>query len=229
MLQPADKLFAIEQRVLDSPIADKVWRARSVPADAFISVAASHWELVFWRQAGATHVTMRGPETRATSMPIPAEAEFIGIQFRLGAFMPDHDLTMLVDRSLPVASRSGDSFRFGGADWDIPTYEHAEQLLGKLARRNLVAVDPIVAEMTVDMPAALSRRSVERRVRRATGLTSGTIRQIERAHRATTLLNAGAPIADVVIEAGFADQAHLTRSLNRFVGQTPGLILRGAG
>lgn len=56
---------------------------------------------------------------------------------------------------------------------------------------------------------------------RATGLTQGTILQIERAKRASALLEQGVPILDTVYEAGYFDQPHLTRSLRRFVGKTP--------
>jgi methylphosphotriester-DNA--protein-cysteine methyltransferase len=58
-------------------------------------------------------------------------------------------------------------------------------------------------------------------------MTLGTFRQIERARHATNLLRRGAPIVDVVHDAGYFDQAHLTHSLKRFVGQTPAQIERG--
>lgn len=227
-MQRAEKLFHIEERASDSPFVDKIWRARSVPSKAFISVAASHWEIVIWRQTENTNVTIRGPETRATAMPIPVDAEFLGVQFRLGAFMPDLPVPMLVDRDLTVTSRVGNTFRLGGSVWEIPNYENVEVFLRQLARKGLVTFDPIVAEVVEDIPVALSKRSMERRIRRATGLTLGAIKQIDRAYRATALLDAGATISDVVIEAGYADQAHLTRSLQRLMGQTPGRISREA-
>ena len=65
-----------------------------------------------------------------------------------------------------------------------------------------------------------------RRVRRATGLTLGAIRQIERAKQAAGLLDGGATILDAGMRAGYTDQAHLTRSLKRFMGQTPGQIAK---
>jgi AraC-like DNA-binding protein len=71
---------------------------------------------------------------------------------------------------------------------------------------------------------ALSTRSVERRVARATGLTRGTIRQIRRADRAIEMLSRGLPAPEVAQRAGYTDQPHLTRSLRRFVGQTPSEI-----
>jgi methylphosphotriester-DNA--protein-cysteine methyltransferase len=57
-------------------------------------------------------------------------------------------------------------------------------------------------------------------------LTQGSIRQIERARRATILLQQGISIPDTVDQAGYADQAHLTRSLKYFIGKTPAQIIR---
>jgi AraC-like DNA-binding protein len=58
----------------------------------------------------------------------------------------------------------------------------------------------------------------------ATGLTYGTIVQIERAREAVTVLKRGASIADAIYQVGYYDQPHLTRSLKRFVGKTPAQI-----
>jgi methylphosphotriester-DNA--protein-cysteine methyltransferase len=51
------------------------------------------------------------------------------------------------------------------------------------------------------------------------------VRQIERARYATTLLRQGLSILDVVYEAGYYDQPHLTRALKHFIGLTPAHIL----
>ena len=42
-----------------------------------------------------------------------------------------------------------------------------------------------------------------------------------RARQAAALLQGGIPIIDTVFELGYFDQAHLTNSLKRFLGQTP--------
>lgn len=77
--------------------------------------------------------------------------------------------------------------------------------------------------------ADLSARSLQRRFLRATGLTLGAHRQIERARLATHLLAEGLPILDVALRAGYFDQAHLTRSLRRWIGRTPGQVARHEG
>jgi AraC-like DNA-binding protein len=73
---------------------------------------------------------------------------------------------------------------------------------------------------------ALTLRSVQRHFLHATGMTHGLLRQIERARLATSLLCGGMPILDVVHQAGYFDQAHLTRSLRQLTGQTPRSLLR---
>ena len=58
-------------------------------------------------------------------------------------------------------------------------------------------------------------------------MTHSAIRQIERARHATFLLRQGASISRVAYDLGYCDQAHLVRSLRRFIGQTPSQVIRG--
>jgi hypothetical protein len=170
---------------------------------------------------------VRGPETRATTAPIPEDAEFFGIRFRLGAFMPALPLRRLVDGSLTLPEATGKSCWLNGSAWEYPSREDADVFLRRLARQGLLVRDPVVEDALEGHAPDRSLRSVQRRVLRATGLTLGTIRQIQRALRAVDLLDGGAPIADAVAFAGYADQAHLTRSLRRFAGRTPGQLAGG--
>ena len=87
--------------------------------------------------------------------------------------------------------------------------------------------DPVVEQILLRKPVAITERSVQRRLLRATGLTYGTIRQIERAERTAALLAAGTSILDAVEIAGYSDQAHMTRSLHRFLRKTPGKLVPG--
>jgi AraC-like DNA-binding protein len=129
------------------------------------------------------------------------------------------------DVTLPEAS--GRSFWLDGSAWEYPSFDNAETFVQQLVRQGLIARDPYVEDVLRGGPRRRSHRTEQRRVLRATGMTPATIRQIERARRATTLLRAGAPIARVAQDAGYFDQAHLTRSVRRFIGQTPAEIARG--
>ena len=227
-MQRATKIFQLEEREADSPFIDAVWRTKSAPHQSFISIAKSHWQIVVWRQADQTHVTVRGPETQATAVPIPEDAEFVGVQIRVGAFMPDLPVLSLVGGDLILPRSVGNSVRLNGSTFEIPNYDNIDAFVNKLAREGLLVSDPVVSAVVQGRETDLCRRSIERRVRRATGLTLGAIRQIERAKKAADLLDRGATILDVATRAGYADQAHLTRSLKRFVGQTPGQIAKEA-
>jgi AraC-like DNA-binding protein len=227
-MKRAVELFALEARSSRSPLVAQTWQARSEPEESFISVAATHWEMVVTRQGGAARLTVRGPETRATAMPIPQDAEFFGIEFSAGTFMPDLPPGRLVDRTLTLPQVSDMSFWLDGSAWELPGPDNADLFADRLARAGLLVHDPIVAEALHGEAAGLSTRSVERRVARGTGLTRGAIERIRRAERAVELLSQGAPPSDVARRTGYADQSHLTRSLRRLVGQTPSQIV-GSG
>jgi AraC-like DNA-binding protein len=227
-LKRATELFVFEERGSDSRLVEKIWRTRSEPVGSFISVAVSHWEMVVTRQNGRARLTVRGPETVATRAEIPQNAEFFGIQFRLGTFMPALPVEQLVDGSMNLPEASAGAFWLHGSVWDFPDYDDAERFVDRLVRAGLLVHDPVVEAALRERPHVLSPRSLQRRVRSATGLTQTRIRQIGRANQAVALLERGASIADTVRQAGYADQAHLTRALKRFVGQTPGQLVRRA-
>jgi hypothetical protein len=214
-------------RPSDSPYIERVWRARSDGGGPFVSVAAGHLELVVTRLADVTMVTVRGPETRATTIDCPPDGEWAAIRFRLGVHMPALPTRLLVDHrdvNLPVSADG--SFVLRGSRWPLPDLENAERYVEALARRGVIARDEVVDAAIRDGGQPLTIRSVQRHFRRTTGMTHGLFRQIERARHATNLLRDGASILDAVHEAGYFDQAHLTRSLNVFIGETPTNVMR---
>jgi len=87
--------------------------------------------------------------------------------------------------------------------------------------RGLLTFDPVVGAIARGEDSALSPRAVQYRFLLSTGLSHRTIRQIERARYAASLLKQGWSILDTAFEAGYADQPHLTRSLRHFIGLTP--------
>lgn len=91
-MQRATSIFSFARQEPGSPFVDAIWRTRSPADEAFISIAAAHAQIVVWTHAGQTHVTLRGPETKATAVPIPPDAEFIGIQAKsMGALLARAD------------------------------------------------------------------------------------------------------------------------------------------
>lgn len=211
----------IEERASDSAFVERIWHARSEHVEAFTSIATSYWELTVWTQAGQTHLSIRGPETRPTSAPVPEDADFFGIVFKHGAFMPDLPVGSLVDNEIRLPEVSHQAFWLDRAAWEFPTYENAETFVNRLVRAELLVRDPLVTDALYRHALDVSLRTIQRRVLRATGLTSNAIYQIDRTRQATIMLREGASILDTTYDLGYADQPHLTRSLKRFIGQTP--------
>ncbi len=222
----AVQIFRFDERDAESPLVQTLWRTRSEPYPSFTSVAATHWEMVVTRQEGRTRLTVRGPETWASIAVIPRDAQFLGLQFRMGSFMPGLPIEHMVDHAIDLPNASSRSFWLNGSAWELPTYENADVFVRRLTRKGLLVRDPVVESVLHGRATDLSPRSVQRRVRQVTGLTQATIRQIGRATRAAELLDAGGTALDAVQRLGYSDQPHLTRALKRFIGYTPAQIAR---
>lgn len=220
------KYFNFDSRPSDSPFVESVWRTQSEREGAFISTAETHWEMVVTRYKGELTITMRGPETKAKQAPFPKDAEFFGIVFKHGTFMPHLPVSNLVNEDVNLPSAANGAFWLHSAAWELPNFENVDDFIHRLVQAEMLDFDPVVEAVLENRPLDLSLRTVQRRFLRATGLTRGTFEQIKRAQQAATLLQKGISIADAIFQAGYADQPHLTRSLKRFVGHTPGQILQ---
>jgi AraC-like DNA-binding protein len=218
-------LFTFEERPSDTPFVERIWRAHSEQAGSFLSVAASHWEMVVTRQNGKTFLTVRGPETKATPLDCSADGEWLGIRFKLGTVMPHLPASQLVDGAVNLPDAGSHSFWLHRSAWQFPDFENADTFVERLVRDGLLIREPVVQAALHEQLKDLSVRTVQRHFVRTTGLTHSTVRQIERARYATTLLRQGRSILDVVYEAGYYDQPHLTRALKQFIGLTPAQIL----
>jgi AraC-like DNA-binding protein len=217
-----------EERASDHPFVERVWSCHNDRADTFLSVAANTFEIAITRLGGKNFLTLRGPETAATALDCPADGQWVGIRFKPGTFMPrflpgslrDHN-----DVMLPPAT--GRSFWLNGSAVEYPSFDNAEAFVQRLAKSGILSRDLIVENTLLRRPRELSLRSAQRHFLRSTGVSYAAFRQIERARYAAILLKEGVAILDVVGRLGYFDQAHLTRSLTRFIGETPGKIIQG--
>jgi hypothetical protein len=217
--------LVFDGRSANSSLVELIWHTHSERAGTFTSVAVSNWEMVITTFNGKTIITARGPETKASEADFPADAEFFGITFKLGSFMPHLPLKTLLDRqdaTLPEASSN--SFWLHGSAWELPTFENADVFVDRLIRQGILVRDPVVEVAIQGHTPDMSIRSLQYRFLQATGLTHKTIQQIERARSAVSLLEQGTPILETALELGYFDQAHLTNSMKRFIGKTPAQI-----
>jgi AraC-like DNA-binding protein len=218
----ANTPFDFEGRTSDSSLVESVWRTQMEQAGSFISAAAVHCGIVITHYQDKTTITVRGPETIATPADFPAGIEFFGIVFKIGTFMPHLPAKLLMNRNdLNLPEANSNSFWLHGSAWEFPTFENVDTFVERLVREGLLVHEPVVDAALQGQLQDLSLRSVQYRFLHATGLTQATVHQIERAKQAAALLEKGRSILDTVYEAGYFDQAHLTRSLKRYMGQTP--------
>lgn len=217
-----------DERVPDSPFVERIWRCHSEGPDPFVSIAESRCELVVTQLRGTLSLTVRGPETRATSFgDCPPDGEWLGIRLKPGAFLATLPSPTLVDGAVDLPAATDSAFWLGGSAWQFPDYDNADTFVARLVRKGLLVREPVVGAALRGELNGLSPRSIQRRFVRAAGITQGTARQIERARYAALLLRQGTSIPDTILAAGYFDQPHLTRSLRYYIGQTPAQIMRG--
>lgn len=221
-------IYDFASRKSDSPLVHSVWRTRSERGGTFISTAAGQWEMVVTRQRGQLTLSLRGPETQASHAPVPEDAEFFGMIFKYGVYLPGLPKKALVDHEIHLRASIKNTFSFFGSTWQFPTYENADTFVDCLVRAGMLAFDAVVEDALRGQAVDLSVRSLQRRMAHVTGLTHKTIQQIHRARQASTMLQRGRPIIETAYAAGYFDQAHLTNALKRFYGQTPADIIRQA-
>ncbi len=224
-MRRAAEIFAFDEDETDSPLVEKVWSSQSAPHDEFVAVAESNWQFVVSSYRDQTGVVAQGPSVRARITPIPQEAEFFGVVLPLGTFMPRLSLAALVGGAEVFPEAGSGKFWLAGSRWEIPTAQNADVFVERLMTEGVLARDANVAQALESEDDAFSPRTLQRRVRRATGMTQSVIRQISRAYVAVDALGRGTLPSKVATELGYADQPHLTRSLSRFIGQTPAQVL----
>ncbi len=177
--------------------------------------------MVISKCRGRISISFHGPETGATYKEFPDEAEWFGIAFKLGTFVPAILPGSFIDRYIVLPGTSKHSFSLCHSAWQFPNYENADTFVDQLVRAGILVHEPIMNAVHQGGSHSLSLRMVQYRFLRSTGLSQRTIRQIERARYAAALLKQGVSIFDTVYQAGYSDQPHLTRSLKHFIGQTP--------
>jgi DNA-binding CsgD family transcriptional regulator len=121
-------------------------------------------------------------------------------------------------------------------DLDENAREAVTYLRGQGVLPSAVPIDPRVAAALHDLPAAdcvhhlaarvgLSPSRLRALIHDLTGVPPSRLRLWRRLRIAMASLP-NKPIALAAVDAGFADQSHLTRTATRLVGQTPGELAR---
>lgn len=213
----------LEEQTSDSPYVYMKWRAVADHDGVYTGLAMEYWTFFFREENGAHEVVIGAPHAETLTLPYKKGGVYWGVLLKPHLFMPwlsKQDMSpngfvlLTTQKSLLI-----DTFEIA-----IPTYEKAEYFVGELIKQGIVIASPLVEKALAGKPS-LSERTVQRHVLQVAGLTKRELLRIRKARRAYALLQRGMSIGDVVSEAGYTDQAHLTKSLKLLAGQTPGQIL----
>jgi AraC-like DNA-binding protein len=189
-------------------------------------------------------LVVAGPATAPAVSDVPAGAAVMGVRFRVGAAgaalgIPAHEL---LDATVPLE----DVWGLEGA-WIAERIDSATTpalqltvLANEVRARLPDALDPIVRaaaarpEERVDQLGAalgIGERQLRRRFHGAVGYGPKTLQRVLRFQRFLALASGDEKgLAALALEAGYADQAHLTRECRRLSGLTPTeLLASGAG
>ncbi len=186
-----------------------------------------------------------GTLTAATYRPIPAGGTVVGVRLRPGVLgglvgLPADELA---DEDVTGSEVWRDLDRVTDLLGDAPSPEAALDRLQAFVARSVGPPDPVVDEAvrnlmpwgggTAGLPdlVPVSERQLRRRCRAAVGVGPKELQRILRFHGFTARVQAavdrGSPgdLARWAVDAGYHDQAHLTRECRRLAGVTPAEFL----
>jgi AraC-like DNA-binding protein len=195
-------------------------------------------------------LVVAGPATSASvARPTPGQ-DRCGVRFRIGSAGAALGLPAieLLDRGVPLADVWGRAGRrLEARVAAAPTIDGALRALIRGVAERLpppAGGDPLVRGAAVallrdgaSLPEAgravgLGERQLRRRFERAVGYGPATLVRVQRFQHFLALAERqpGVPLSRLAAEAGYADQAHLTRECGRLSGLPPaGLLAAGAG
>lgn len=188
---------------------------------------------VIWRRGHGT--TIVGPDTGPRVFARARGDLLIGIRFRPGAGGGGVGAPLDVLRDQQVDAREIDrAFALHG---DLPATTVVRRLLAAAAGRRpdpiVVAAAPRVARGELGGLArefGISERQLRRRFHAAAGYGPATLARILRFRRFLGLVDGGRrDLAGLAFDAGYADQAHLTRETARLSQLSPAALIRSRG
>jgi AraC-like DNA-binding protein len=200
---------------------------------------------------GEAPAVVAGPATGPVVMPLRPRTIVVGIRLRPGAAPGVLGLpaSALADRDTPLEDIWGSgaaalSARIVEQPSIAAKVEAAEAALaGRLA--DAAPIDPMIAAATrwlarrpegriADLARGLDvgERRLRRRFAAAIGYGPKTFQRVLRLQRVLTLAGRGprpgVTFAALAAEAGYADQAHMSRDLQALTGRSPGALLQNA-
>ncbi len=234
-------MSSYREHLVSSPLVSCTWEQRTTAAWEQRVVPDGCVDLIW----SGDRLAIAGPDTRARVVALAPGAHIVGVRLRPGVAgevlglpagelrdaAPDAGDVLGHDRAeaLLDALAGADGGADGGAD------PHAI-LLAAIELRVVSGPDPLVraAVAALDRPHArvaavaaelgVSARQLQRRVTDAVGYGPKTLARVLRFRRLQAL--PAGPLVELALEAGYADQAHMTAEVTEFAGIPPVRFLK---
>lgn len=224
MTQPRD-----QERPADSPFVTRIREVEFSAATQELAAPDGSWDMLFiHRHDGQLLVVQTGQ----IAAPVLAHWEpgdrLLSLAFRPEVYRPQLPGRLTAHQGVLCPLADARHVWIGPDRLEVPDFDNAEQFAQRLADLGLIERDRVVRRAIDGSLQQLDDRTMQRHFAEVTGLSAKTFQQVLRAHEAVQQLERGESPAHVASDLGFTDQAHLTHSLKRIVGRTPGQIVRAA-
>lgn len=222
------------ERLLSSPLASCTWEQVTAVAWEQRVVPDACVDLVW----SVDRLTIAGPDTRSRLVALEPGARVVGVRLRPGAAgavlrLPASELR---DATFDAADVLGEDEAAALLDALCAGEDPHAVLLAAVRRRGFPGPDPVVraAVAALDHPHArvatvaaelgVSARQLQRRVADAVGYGPKTLARVLRFRRLQAL--GPSPLVERALEAGYADQAHMTAEVTDLAGIPPVRFLK---
>lgn len=217
--------FAYEEKPSRSKYVEVIWKTEDKTDGIYMAPADACWDLIFITEASKSRVLFSGPTTQPTPVSYKAGNKNLGIRFKPGAFMTQASALAMRNVVDILPMKDARHFVLFDHTFELPTFETADDFIGELETLGFFGYDYVVNAKLSDKTPHMTNRSVQRHFKQTTGLSAKAHQRIVQAQRAVELLQSGQSPIKAAHEAGYADQAHMTRALKALTCHTPAEII----
>lgn len=217
--------YTYEDKRPDSLYIDKIWHTYTTSDGVFTAGLDGNWDIIIFKAGNDIRVTINGIGKHAMQVPYKAGIDSVGIALKPGVFLRDLKGKDIVDSQHTLSKGNVPYVKIGDHLFKIPDFDTAEVFVQELIEKDLLLINTIVLSLDNKTLPGASDRSLRRHTMSTTGLSPYFFHQIQRAQHATQLLQQGMSIAQAAVEAGYTDQAHMTKAVKALMGLTPAQIV----
>lgn len=201
-----------------------VWYSETNTEELLVIPAKSTWDIIVIANSCHTQVQLSAPYKHPQRIRVGGSdgtSVFIGLRFTTGVYLPNEIQLAMQGRNTVDLATANDRFTLGKETLAIPTYDNAEFITDTAMKKGLLLIDRTIDSALGAAEAIAPTRTIQRRFLRRTDMSKAQANQLRRAEYVASLLHQGMTLAEAAAIAGYADQAHMTRTFKTLYGTTP--------